>query len=107
MSPKTSLRSGERLKEAYEMTRLFSISWALLVISLAAVAPARPDGCTAWIKTAYYTSAAHTTLVGECNITCAQYDSGNEYPQPGGGGVCTGEATSFPVEVYSTCPCPQ
>jgi hypothetical protein len=62
--------------------------------------------CTAQLRTAYYSDAAHTNQVGLCRITCTQWDLGSEEPVFGGGGVCTGTESAYTVPLYSPCPCP-
>jgi hypothetical protein len=64
------------------------------------------SACQSWIETSYYTSSAHTTLVGHCTITCQQWQLENVIPTFEGGGTCTGTSSSFGVDQLHLCPCP-
>jgi hypothetical protein len=64
------------------------------------------SACSAWVATSYYSTAAHTTLVGRCTITCHQFDTGDAEPNFTEGGTCTGASSSFPVQFFTSCPCP-
>lgn len=64
------------------------------------------SACSAWVETSYYTTASHGTLVGRCTITCHQFDTGDAQPTFTGGGTCTGHSSSFPVDFFTSCPCP-
>lgn len=61
--------------------------------------------CNAWIITNYYSNASHTTLVGQCQITCAQYDMELVFPTFNGGGTCHGTSSAFTSDLYGHCPC--
>jgi hypothetical protein len=61
--------------------------------------------CNAWLVTNYYSDASHTTKVGQCHITCTQYDQVSAYPTFDGGGTCQGTSSAFPVDLTSPCPC--
>ena len=64
------------------------------------------SACPAWIETSYYSSSAHTTLVGHCTITCLQWQLENAIPTFDGGGTCTGTSSSFGVDQLHLCQCP-
>ena len=64
------------------------------------------SSCNAWVTTDYYSNASHTTIVGQCHITCAQYDQEIVFPTFGGGGTCQGTNTAFSSRLTSPCPCP-
>jgi hypothetical protein len=76
---------------------------AALALTVLASMPAHSRGtCSAALETDYYTNASHTTKVGMCVITCAQWDL-----DPGATGKCTGTITSFPGGgPLRQCPCP-
>lgn len=63
--------------------------------------------CTvnAWVVTNYYSDASHTTQVGQCHITCFQYDQVSAYPTFNGGGTCQGVSSAYTVDLTSPCPC--
>ncbi len=63
--------------------------------------------CTvnAWTTTNYYSDATHTTKVGQCHITCFQYDQVSAYPTFTGGGTCQGVSSAYTVDLTSPCPC--
>lgn len=64
-----------------------------------------PLWCNAWVVTNYYTDATLTTQVGQCSITCAQYDQTLDEPVFGGGGVCTGTSSAYTKELTTLCRC--
>jgi hypothetical protein len=78
-----------------------------LVVALALTAlsslPARSRGtCPAPLETDYYSDASHTTKVGVCTITCAQWDL-----DPGATPKCTGTITPYSATgPLRQCPCP-
>jgi hypothetical protein len=78
-------------------------------LALLAVLPARsadpPLWCNAWVVTNYYSDASDTTQVGQCSITCAQYDQGNVFPVFGDGAKCEGTSSAYTVRHTSPCPC--
>jgi hypothetical protein len=61
--------------------------------------------CNAWVVTNYYSDASDTTQVGQCSITCAQYDQGNIEPIFGDGAKCEGTSSAYTVRHTSPCPC--
>jgi hypothetical protein len=63
--------------------------------------------CDAWYRTVYFSDKNHTTLVGNCNITCQQYYIGSAEPIFGGGGTCTGMSSAFTQRETTSCPCAQ
>ncbi|HVR11946.1 MAG TPA: hypothetical protein VMW75_28145 [Thermoanaerobaculia bacterium] len=74
---------------------------------LPALLSVHSDGaCSAWIETNYYNNINHTTLIGQCTITCRQWDMGNVDPTFGGGGKCSGSPSDFGVDEFFLCPCP-
>ncbi len=84
-------------------------------VSSAAAAPAPtpapiwladpPLWCNAWVVTNYWSDAAHTTKVGQCSITCFQYDQVSAYPTFTGGGTCTGVSSSYTNQLTTLCRC--
>ncbi len=64
-----------------------------------------PFTCNAWVVTNYYSDATHTTKVGQCSITCRQYDQGSAYPLFNSGGACTGVSSAFTADLTTVCPC--
>lgn len=71
-------------------------------------APATPlSGCSAWIRTIYFSSASMTTEVGICSISCRQFDFGDAEPTFSEGGTCSGVSSAYFSTVFGTCPCPQ
>jgi hypothetical protein len=84
-------------------------------VSSAAAAPAPtwlanivipPMLCNAWVVTNYWSDASHTTKVGQCSITCAQYDQGDDLPLPNSGATCTGVTSStYTNQLTSPCRC--
>ena len=61
--------------------------------------------CNAWVVTNYYSDAHDTTQVGQCSITCAQYDQGDVLPLFGDGAKCEGTSSAYTVRHTSPCPC--
>jgi hypothetical protein len=64
-----------------------------------------PFTCNAWVVTNYYSDATLTTQVGQCSITCAQYDGTLDEPVFGGGGTCTGTSSAYKKELTTICRC--
>jgi hypothetical protein len=90
-------------------TRYFAPLACSAVLALLAVLPARsadpPLWCNAWVVTNYYSDATQTTQVGQCSITCAQYDQTLDEPVFGGGGTCTGTSSAYTKELTTICRC--
>ncbi len=61
--------------------------------------------CNAWVVTNYYSDASHTTQVGQCHISCMQYDQGTAEPTFNSGGTCQGVSSAFTHDLTSPCPC--
>src|SRR4029077_13152637 len=80
---------------------------------LGGAAPARaplvradpPLWCNAWVVTNYWSDASHTTKVGQCSITCFQYDQVSAYPTFIGGGTCTGVSSAYTNQLTTLCRC--
>ncbi len=106
-------------------TRCFALLACSSVLALLAVLPAMagevckapearvlnarsadpPLWCNAWVVTNYYSDATLTTQVGQCSITCAQYDGTLDEPVFGGGGTCTGTSSAYTKELTTICRC--
>ena len=69
---------------------------------LSQLTTSRTSTCTVWIGTDYFTDAAHTTRIGVCTITCAQFDHVD--PTFADGGTCTGTSSSYTLRRYYGCP---
>jgi hypothetical protein len=89
------------------LKRLARLALPLIVLAVAVMVSAsspRPAYaiCYIWQGTNYYSDAAHTTRVGQCTITCAQFDL--KEPTFTGGGTCWGVPSSYEVHTSYGCP---
>jgi hypothetical protein len=102
-------------------TRCFVLLACSAVLALPAISPALagevckapkarlladpPLWCNAWVVTNYYSDATLSTQVGQCSITCAQYDQTLDEPVFGGGGTCTGTSSAYTKDLTTICRC--
>jgi hypothetical protein len=86
------------------LKRFARLALPVVVLALAVTASSRPalSTCTVWQGTNYYSDATLTTRVGQCTITCAQFDI--KEPTFTGGGTCWGVSSSYTVRTYYGCP---